>query len=325
MILVLTTEAGDNSHSKFIDWLDYYNADYSVLTGESIYNNKVDIKIDSQKDLLVDGRNYSKDVSIVLNRRWLTTDELPIISDDKKFNIGLRKSASSELYEFRMFLDYSLKRAEWIPKIKNTKVNKLTILFKAMKSGLNVPDFLVTNKKQELLSFQRKHQSIITKAIGNFPRNFTDNNFIVNPIYTKVIDNSLLKRLPDNFQLSMFQNQIVKKKEFRVLYFNEVCYPVELLTQESEISKVDSRKTDTNEDKFRIGKAILPSDITLRITKLMKSINLNIGCIDLLLSENGKYYFLEVNPVGQISGYSYRGNLDFEKKIVEYMISVDQK
>ncbi|MDR3273673.1 MAG: hypothetical protein LBT29_09350 [Flavobacteriaceae bacterium] len=28
MILVLTTEAGDFSHPCFIDWLNYYNADY---------------------------------------------------------------------------------------------------------------------------------------------------------------------------------------------------------------------------------------------------------------------------------------------------------
>jgi hypothetical protein len=36
MILVLTTESGDFSHIKFIDWLTYYKANYIVITGERI-------------------------------------------------------------------------------------------------------------------------------------------------------------------------------------------------------------------------------------------------------------------------------------------------
>ncbi len=44
MILVLTTETGDNSHSRFIDWLTYYDADFLILTGESIFKNEVDLK-----------------------------------------------------------------------------------------------------------------------------------------------------------------------------------------------------------------------------------------------------------------------------------------
>jgi len=38
MILILTSEAGDYSHLRFIDWLEFYNADYEILSGESIFN-----------------------------------------------------------------------------------------------------------------------------------------------------------------------------------------------------------------------------------------------------------------------------------------------
>jgi hypothetical protein len=31
MILILTTEAGDFSHPGFVDWLEYYRADYKLL------------------------------------------------------------------------------------------------------------------------------------------------------------------------------------------------------------------------------------------------------------------------------------------------------
>ncbi len=35
MILILTTEAGDFSHPKFIDWLHYYKADYKRFQKKS--------------------------------------------------------------------------------------------------------------------------------------------------------------------------------------------------------------------------------------------------------------------------------------------------
>ena len=161
MILVLTTETGDNSHSRFIDWLTYYDADFLILTGESIFKNEVDLKIDTSNNLILNGRNLSKEVSVVFNRRWLTTDKLPRISIDNKLNIGLRKTISSKIYELRQFLDYSLKNALWIPKIHRTNVNKLTILFKAIELGIKVPQFLVTNNKHELIQFIETHQRVI--------------------------------------------------------------------------------------------------------------------------------------------------------------------
>lgn len=36
MILVLTSQAGDFWHLKFIDWLNYLGASYTIITGESI-------------------------------------------------------------------------------------------------------------------------------------------------------------------------------------------------------------------------------------------------------------------------------------------------
>lgn len=106
MILILTTEAGDFSHPKFIDWLDYYDADYEILTGESIYNGTTKIEI-IKNQLFVNNRNYSKDVNVVFNRRWLTSIELPNMTEDKILNKGIKNTLSAELYEFRNYLDVS--------------------------------------------------------------------------------------------------------------------------------------------------------------------------------------------------------------------------
>ncbi len=324
MILILTTEAGDFSHPKFVDWLNYYDADYEILSGESIYRGDTSLTV-KNGELIVNGRNFTNDVNVVFNRRWLTKSELPKINEDLFLNHGIKSTISSELLEFRNFLSYCLKKAFWIPDIQNTNVNKITILQEAKKIGLKTPVFIITNDKNELIHFYQEKKEIITKAIGNFPRNYAEDNFLINPIYTKNVTKEIIDKLPKTFFMSFFQEYISKKKEYRVLYFNNKCYSVELLTQENEYSKIDSRAKESDNSDIRLQKVELPIPFQKKIQHLMEKIGLNIGSIDILESPEGEFYFLEVNPVGQISGYSLRGNLNFEKEIVEQMIALDNE
>lgn len=322
MILILTTEAGDFSHLKFIDWLEYYNADYEILTGESIYRGDTKIII-KDNNLLVNGRNYTKDINVVFNRRWLTQSELPRLSNDNILNSGIKNTLSSELLELRNYLSHNLKNAFWIPNNRNVNVNKITLLQEARKIGIKTPSYIITNNKKELIDFYNQNEKIITKAIGNFPRNYIHKNFLINPIYTKVVTEEIIDKVSDTFFMSIFQQYISKRKEYRVLFFNDKCYTVELLSQENEFSKIDSRAKENEESNIRIQRSSLPLSFERNILKLMKKVGLNIGCIDIIESTDGEFYFLEVNPVGQISGYSLRGGLNFEKEIVEQMIMID--
>jgi len=51
----------------------------------------------------------------------------------------------------------------------------------------------------------------------------------------------------------------------------------------------------------------------------MKKINLDNGSIDIIVDNNGKYYFLEINPVGQFGMVSIPCNYYLEKKIANYL------
>ena len=324
MILILTTEAGDFSHPKFIDWLDYYKADYEILTGEGIYKGKTSLIIEDNQ-LFINGRNYTTDVNVVFNRRWLTASELPTITTDSLLNQGIKNTLSAELYELRNFLNCNLKNALWIPNIQNLNVNKISILQKANELGIRSPKYIITNRKDDVLKFFKTHKTIITKAIGNFPKNYMQNNFLVNPIYTKVISQDLIDKLPETFFMSIFQEYIPKYKEYRVLYFEGACFSVEIGTQENDFSIIDSRAKEDPKNEVRIQKAKLPKFFEKQIDILMNNIGLNIGSIDVIENEKNEFFFLEVNHVGQISGYSLRGNLDFEKNIVKKMICIDHE
>ncbi|SQB45601.1 ATP-GRASP peptide maturase, grasp-with-spasm system [Chryseobacterium jejuense] len=50
----------------------------------------------------------------------------------------------------------------------------------------------------------------------------------------------------------------------------------------------------------------------------MQSLDLNCGSLDLLKSGD-KYYFLEVNPIGQFLGLSLICNYSLEKEIACYL------
>ena len=293
MILILTTEAGDQSHPALVDWLKYYEANYFILSGEGIHNGRYDISLEDN-ELTIDGICFNKEISVVFNRRFLTINEIPNLYErDKELNYGFKKRISDELYEFRDFLPY-LNDAYWIPAREQTNVNKLNVLKKASKAGLNVPTYLVTNSKKQLLSFKEKNTNIITKAIGNFQPVYSEEKDVVNPIYTKVVSDELIVNLRKNFALSFFQKMITKKTEYRVLYFMENFFTVELLSQENSHTLVDSRAQNDKKENLRLVKSDLPQTVENSIKDLMRDLNLNIGCIDLLRDKADNYYFLEV-------------------------------
>lgn len=326
MILVLTTEAGDYSHGKFIDWLEYYEADYMILTGESILSGKTEVYIDDQFNLFINSRNLTKEVKIVLNRRWLTSQELSPNLNNKQLNNSISNTLISELYDFRNFLEKNLKNSIWFPKVQKLNVNKLSILQSAKNIGLNIPRSIVTNSKPKLdVFFDSCNQNIITKAIGNFPKFYLQDDIAINPIYTKKISENVLDKIPEKFFVSIFQENIVKKIEYRILYFHSKCYAVGILSQENTISQLDSREGGSINQEIRLVKSKIPETLEKLIIDFMSDIDLNIGCLDIIETINGEYFFLEVNPVGQISGYSYRTNLNFEKIIVQELIKIDNE
>jgi hypothetical protein len=323
MILVLTSQAGDFSHLKFIDWLNYLGASYAIITGESILKGEKIFSI-IDNNVYYDKVNLTNEVSCVFYRRWFTSYDVQV-STDEYLNDSLNRNLSSEMYEIRNFLFSNLKKAVWIPGADTINVNKLSVLAEAAKCELNVPEYIVTNSKTDLLAFYKKFDGkIITKAIGNFQKSYTKTGELINPIYTKNIDEDLIRNLSNTFFPSIFQEMIVKKHEYRIIYFNKKCYATAILSQENSLTILDSRmNNDSVESKIVAVK--LDAEIELKITHLMKNLNLPIGSIDLLHSIDDKYYFLEVNPVGQIGGYSERCLLNFEKDVVEELIRIDNK
>ncbi|MBP1631540.1 MAG: gwsG [Bacteroidetes bacterium] len=321
MILIITTEEGDFSHPQIINWLIYRKAKYIIITGEEIVMNKKCITI-KNGNFYYDGINLTDEISCVYYRRWLVPANFRL-TNDSTLNDTLLQNLFYEAKEIRDFLFSNLESKVWIPNLKYLSVNKLNVLEKAKEIGFNIPDYIVTNQKKELVNFYNNYnKDIICKAIGNYSKIYTDNGSIINTIYTKTIDDKLIKKLPDIFFISLFQKRITKLLELRVLYFNNKTYPIGVMSQENELTKFDSRKNSESIES-RLVPINIPRSLTQKINKLMKTLNLNIGSLDFILDDNNDYYFLEVNPVGQIGGYSRRTTYNIEKQIIDYLIDLD--
>lgn len=121
---------------------------------------------------------------------------------------------------------------------------------------------------------------------------------------------------PRKFSPSLFQEYIEKKYEIRSFYFKGSFKSMAIFSQQNEKTKIDFRNYDHSRPN-RYVPYNLPREIENKLHKLMLALNLNCGSIDLIISPDGDYYFLEVNPVGQYQWVSKYCNYFLERMIVQ--------
>lgn len=323
MILILNSDTGDFSHIEIINWLEFYNADYLVLTGESLMrgNVKFEYTID---DIFLNGISL-KNISVVLYRRWQYPYQFQI-SKDKILNEAIVSNLFNESIEIRNLLFEELKDAVWFPSPKRVAINKLLMLKEAKRVGLRVPDTIVTTEKKQLIRFVKSHNNrVITKAIGNYLPVTSSDGTTFNPIFTKIINiDDIRASTASTFSNSLFQEYLPKAFELRIFYFNNKFFSTALMSQHNEITQIDSRVTEN----LRGSKLVpykLPRNIEKQLISFLKNVELNTGSIDMIVTPDGDFYFLEINPVGQIAGYSRRTGQCMERFIAEQLIKIDER
>jgi hypothetical protein len=119
--------------------------------------------------------------------------------------------------------------------------------------------------------------------------------------------------------MSLFQQMINAECELRTFYLDGEFYSTAIVNSGTTDIKL-SVKRDMNVKMIAYD---LPEDIRQKLTVLMRKLNLNTGSIDIIKSREGEYYFLEVNPIGQFSGYGFSCNYQLERRVAEWLIRND--
>ena len=200
---------------------------------------------------------------------------------------------------------------------ENINYNKIKILSIARLIGFSTPATIIVNKKRDLIEFNKLYPHLITKCASDAEMYSIDN--IRFAMYTSTLSTVFINDLPEYFFPSLVQEQIDKDFELRVFYLDGICYSMAIFSQVDTQTSIDYRNYNLNNPN-RTVPFNLPSSINEKINKLMTLLKFNTGSLDFIVSKEGVFYFLEVNPVGQFNNLSVSCNYQLEKKIAQWLI-----
>jgi ATP-GRASP peptide maturase of grasp-with-spasm system len=301
MILILS-ENNDFTTNEVIKWLHLYEKNYIRVHEYELF----EIKVIDKRILLKSERNsfYIDDIKSVWFRRG-----------GIKFNrIQFQNLAVNTIMNETQFWleDYVIKTLEskkHINKQSNNRTNKLLVLEKAIDVGLNVPTYFLAENTDDVIV-----DKTITKSISE--------NIVVQSafkefdgiLYTSVVS----MKENEAFFPTFFQEKIEKHFEIRCFYLNGRIWSCAIFSQNDEQTKIDSRIYNFEKPNRNV-RYTLPLEVQEKVCSLMDKLDYNCGSIDFIKSIDGKYYFLEVNPVGQFLGVSSSCNYSLEKEIADYL------
>lgn len=326
MILIFSVSV-EFSTCDVIDWLNYYGEPYLRINTDDGEKLKIEIILsnDNEKIILSYGTreiDLSKIKALWFRRGGnFQFFEGPLLTDiftSKKVQKEIAKNIFYETKSVYDFIHFHLK--ESVPSIGNfqtSNVNKLEMLSKAIKAGLHIPKSKIVSSKKDLMKFKNQSGEIITKAIGENLHFLGDTHFY--SVYTELIMDSDIKKFPEFFFPSLVQKKVEKKYEIRSFFLQGEIYSMAIFSQNNEQTAIDFRKYDEVKPNRNVP-YLLPFDIEQRIRTLMKSLSLNTGSLDLIYSQDERYIFLEVNPVGQFGMVSSPCNYSLDKKIALNLI-----
>ncbi|GAA4163026.1 glutathione synthetase ATP-binding domain-like superfamily protein [Chryseobacterium ginsenosidimutans] len=225
---------------------------------------------------------------------------------DPKFYGAAMGEVRNTLFGFLESIDaYSLGKPSVYRRL-DSKEEQLKI---ADKIGLKIPETTITNSPEEAKQFILKHQNVVAKMQTGFAI-YEDG--VESVVFTNVINEEKLEELDTLLYCPMqFQKKIEKKKELRVTIVGRDVYAFEIDSQQSEAAKIDWRKDGVN----LIDKWIpteLPTDIEAKLLELLDVYHVDYGAIDIIVSPENEYYFIEINAAGE---FFWLDNLTEENQI----------
>lgn len=175
--------------------------------------------------------------------------------------------------------------------------NKALQLELAQKNGLEVAPTLFTNDPEKVKIFFREqcHGAMIAKLHGTLSRSMSGNA----PMFpTTRIQEQDLDQLDSLLYCPMiFQQFIPKVYELRIAYVDGTLFAGKIDTGDSERGKTDWRVATDVPITWQPYQ--LPDTIQHSLTHMMREMGLSFGAIDMIRHQDGRYFFLEVNPQGE--------------------------
>jgi len=170
-------------------------------------------------------------------------------------------------------------------------------LAEASKAGLATPMTLISNDPERA--------AVFVKALG-------DTDCAVKPLVATRVDGEEGARLPLTTILprgqtleavalspNVFQPYIEKAYELRCVVMGDKIFTAKLDSQAHESTRMDWRAGAVEEEDVRSELIDLPERVQAALHRLMRSFEINFASIDLIVTPEGEFVFLDLNPNGQ--------------------------
>lgn len=174
--------------------------------------------------------------------------------------------------------------------------NKFSQYLIAKSVGFNMPTTITSNDKNMLKDFIKLHNNNVVLKLHHQDFYKIDNQYM--GIYVNKISSEMFEGFSFEGENPItLQNYIEKSYEVRYTVVDNEHFCCKIDSQKSDITKIDWRRYDIPNTPHSILEP--PQEIKDMVVQLMKELNLNFGALDFIVDENGKWYFLEINPMGQ--------------------------
>ncbi|WP_300565960.1 MvdC/MvdD family ATP grasp protein [Flavobacterium sp.] len=294
------------SHSN-----DYYTIDIVIKRlkelGKEVYRFNSD---DFSDKLNFDYSSNSEGISVAIKTAdfAFSSQDVEAVWYRKLWGIALPEELDAsfhniytqEYWTMRNLFFESLKNVPWMNPIKEDHEigeNKLEQLRLASESGLKTPQSLFTNDSSKVKDFFYSvcNGNMIAKLHGSLSRSMSGDT----PFFpTTLIKEADLDHLDTLCYCPMiFQRNIEKEYELRIIYVDGSFFTGKINAQKSEKGKTDWRIA--NDVSLTWESYVLPANICDALTIMMKKMKLFFGAIDMIREKDGSYIFLEVNPQGE--------------------------
>ena len=186
--------------------------------------------------------------------------------------------------------------------------------------GLDTPRTLITNNPQAVKKFAQDCEGgIIAKMLSSFA--IYDEKGQENVVFTNPVSAEDLENL-DGLHLCpiTFQEKVPKTLELRTTIVGKQVFTAAIDSQALQNARYDWR---------REGIALLnawkpynlPQEVENKLLQLMAYFGLNYGAIDIILTPENRYVFLEVNPVGEFFWLERTPGLPISSAIAQTLLT----
>lgn len=176
------------------------------------------------------------------------------------------------------------------------RTRKLAQLVVAHELGFNIPRTLVTNEPARVLDFFAACQgNVVCKTLREGTINYPGHSTAIYTHRCSPEDLELLESV--SLAPSIFQEYVPKSFELRITVVGRRVMAAAIDSQLSPLTRDDWRRYDFANVPHSVHQ--MPDDVEEKCRSIVARFGLVFGAIDMIVTPEGEYIFLEVNPNGQ--------------------------